>query len=244
MNILLVFRGENLRFRNDTVKIYDNGSDWLDIRRCIPNNKVRIIESLRSAGHTVDIMFCTYESEHLTDFVDAYLPKYIHLFEHSKLYNAHHVSVSNTLNSILPVHTQYDRIILLRYDLLYKKNITDWPIWYKNGVIVPWKVESDEAYERRKWCNDHIIIIDSTYFPTFNSVFQDSFKQYNGVTSGIHFITDELYKNGTVPFYFMERIVWSGDSYSTDTSDSMKCNPYTINSLYPYAFSDLHLTYV
>ena len=51
---LLIFRGENKRFCN---------GKYNDIRTCIPNNKVRIINSLRTMGHEVDIYFITYCSE-------------------------------------------------------------------------------------------------------------------------------------------------------------------------------------
>ena len=229
---LLIFRGENKRFCN---------GKYNDIRTCIPNNKVRIINSLRTMGHEVDIYFITYCSEYLQSFIDEYKPQKVFTLDYEA--SSQHNNFKFLLDSIEPDVKQYERVFVFRFDFLYKKNISEWPIWdNKIGHMFPWKDVSLEIYNERKYCMDGFFYLDVNYFDEFKKMYDDTYKNWLGVTNGLHFLTTELEKIKTIPFYFME-----GENCfasNTSLSDSIYKNPYQINYLYAYYHDDYHLTYV
>uniref|UniRef100_A0A6C0D6L3 Uncharacterized protein n=1 Tax=viral metagenome TaxID=1070528 RepID=A0A6C0D6L3_9ZZZZ len=229
MKVLIVFRGENKRF---------SGERFHDVRMCIPNNKVRLIDSLRNKGYTVDTMLVTYPSEYLNHFVESYNPKKVFLMDYEN--SSQHLNFKYLLESIEPYVSEYDRILVFRFDFLFKKNIEDWNEWQKEGIMFPWKDVSEEIYNQRKYTMDGFFCLDSKWFSEFKQMYDSTYTGWLGVTNGLHFLTTELEKTN-IPFYFMEK-----DCYESNTSlaGAGHNNPYCINSLYVYYHDDYHLTYV
>jgi hypothetical protein len=230
MKVLIVFRGENKRF---------SGERFHDVRMCIPNNKVRLIDSLRNKGYTVDTMLVTYASEYLNDFVESYKPKKVFIMDYEN--SSQHLNFKYLLESIEPYVNEYDRILVLRFDFLFKKNIEDWNEWQKEGIMFPWKDVSEEIYNQRKYTMDGFFCLDPKWFSEFKQIYDSTYMGWLGVTNGLHFLTTELEKTN-IPFYFME-----GDKcYTSNTSlpDPIHNNPYYINYLYTYHFDDYYLVNV
>jgi hypothetical protein len=229
MKILLIFRGENKRF---------SGESFHDVRMCIPNNRVRIIDSLRKMGYIVDIIFVTYSSEYLQTFVEEYNPNKVFCMDYES--SSQHINFKYVLECIEPYASEYDRILVLRFDYLFKKNIEEWNEWQKEGIMFPWKDVSEELYIQRKYTMDGFFCLEPKYFIEFKQMYDSTYKSWLGITGGLHFLTTELEKTD-IPFYFMEK-----DCYESNTSLARSgCkNPYCINSLYNYYHDDFNLTYV
>lgn len=233
MRILVVFRGENKRWNNGR---------WHDVRMCIPNNKVRLINSLRSKGYIVDIIFCTYDSEYLNSYVDSYNP--LHVYKMPYEGSSQHINFNFVLDSCLNHYNMYNKIIILRFDLLFKKNITEWPMWDKAGIMFPWKDHTLEAYNQRKYCQEVIISIDTQYFKEFKTLYQNEYTKWKDITWGLHFLTTILDKHASIPFFFMEGdIAYESNTYvpKNDHTGHNKKNPYLINAIYDYALDDRYL---
>lgn len=234
--ILLVFRGENKRW---------NSKQFHDVRDCIPNNKKRIIDSLRNAGHQVTVYFCTYDSEHLKDFTEAYTAEKVFCMDFKG--SSQHKNFKFALDSIAPFVNEFDKIIFLRFDFLYKKDISEWSlIDQKEGHVFLWKDASKEAYEKTKYCMDGLFLLDPKYFNEFKNMYDNTYERWLGVTNGLHFLTTELYNYKTIPYSFLEGedTYWSSNTTLPDPSHN---NPYFINFIYQrlgYHCFDYHLTNV
>jgi|APCry1669191674_1035369.scaffolds.fasta_scaffold14610_2 hypothetical protein len=225
MKVLVVFRGENKRL---------SGGTFRDIRMCIPNNKFRIIDSLKRMGYEVDIMFVTYSSEYLQEFVEAYKPKEVFLMDYEG--SSQHLNFKFLLESIEPYTKMYERILVFRFDFLFKKNIEDWGEWRKEGIMFPWKDVSEEIYKERQYTMDGFFCLDPKCFSEFKNMYDSTYKNWLGVTNGLHFLTTELEKT-KIPFYFMEKECWESNSSLPSMGHK---NPYCINSLYNYYHDDFN----
>ena len=179
--------------------------------------------------------------QNLQSFIDEYKPQKVFTLDYEA--SSQHNNFKFLLDSIEPDVKQYERVFVFRFDFLYKKNISEWPIWdNKIGHMFPWKDVSLEIYNERKYCMDGFFYLDVNYFDEFKKMYDDTYKNWLGVTNGLHFLTTELEKIKTIPFYFME-----GENCfasNTSLSDSIYKNPYQINYLYAYYHDDYHLTYV
>jgi hypothetical protein len=60
----------------------------------------------------------------------------------------------------------YERFVILRFDIIYKIRITQWPKWNMKSIILPCK---DITWHSTKLYNDIIFIIDQDYCDIFNS---------------------------------------------------------------------------
>lgn len=224
--ICVVFRGENKRYSSNS---------FHDIRFCIPNNKVRLLDSLKQMGHTVTVYFVTYPSEHLQNFIEAYTPEKVFLMEYEG--SSQHLNFKYLLECVEPLASEFDRILVFRFDFLFKKNISHWNDWMKDGIMFPWKDVSEEIYNERKYTMDGFFCLDPKLFSDFKKMYDTTYKNYYGITNGLHFLTTELEKTD-IPFYFME----SG-CYESNTSLPTlgHKNPYCINFLYNYYHDDIYL---
>ena len=227
--ILVVFRGENKRFCNNTFN---------DTRYCIPNNKFRLIDGLKRLGYEVDVMFVTYTSEYIQDFVNGYEPKKVFLMDYEG--SSQHLNFKFLLESIEPFVNDYERILVFRFDFLFKKNIEEWGDWEKEGIMFPWKDVSEQIYNERKYTMDGFFCLDPKWFLKFKQMYDSVYKNWLGVTNGLHFLTTELDKTD-IPFYFMEK-----ECYESNTSlpSLGHKNPYCINFLYKYYHDDFNKTVV
>jgi hypothetical protein len=229
--LLVVFRGENKRW---------NGDRYHDVRKCIPNNKARIINSLRLMGHEVDIIFCTYDSEYINAFQSAYEPIKIYCMDYNG--SSQHKNFKFTLDCIENHIDDYDKVIILRFDLLFKKNISEWPMWNQEGIMFPWKDNDLASYELRKYCQEVIISIDKAWYKEFKKLYDLTHEKWKDITWGLHFLTTELSLYGRIPFFFMEGdVCWCSN---TSQMEPFCKNPYLINSIYRYYHDDYHLTQI
>jgi hypothetical protein len=67
----------------------------------------------------------------------------------------------NNVNKYIQLNTDnYTRFVILRFDIIYNINITQWNQWNSNGIILPSK---DITWNNTFLYNDIVFIIDSDY---------------------------------------------------------------------------------
>jgi hypothetical protein len=226
--VLIVFRGEHMRKKN---------GHFLDCRKVIPNNKKRVLESIQNMGHEITVWFCTYDSEYLNDFKVAYNCSECFLQDYHT--SSQHKNFKFVLDSIEPVHKEFDKIIILRFDYLYKKNFSDFNWWDKEGIVFPFKDNDPVSYEERKYCFEGFILITKEWFQPFLELYLQNYIEWKEITYGLHFLTTLLFKNGAIPYHYME-----GDTCwisNTSLAHPTCKNPYFINLLYTYYHDDYSL---
>lgn len=154
----------------------------------IENWSKTLFEDTLAAGHTYDIVFNTYTSNCLEMLTSLLLPKYVEV----------HPSISQTANcknvaKWLREHAdEYDRFIIIRFDILYRIPITQWPQWNSTGIIL---VSRDKHWYDERICADFIFIADKEYV-------QDLAKGLEYTRRQAHQVSQYLYRND-IPFHLM-----------------------------------------
>lgn len=151
MKICIIFRGETVRDYIKHINTFDN----------VKNIQEHIFNDLREHGIDYDIALITYENEIVKDFQKEYNVKDTIICEYiSQQHNMAEVNKYTQDHAL-----QYDRFIILRFDILYKIKITNWNKFYEEGILVP---NRDVTYDVSLFCNDVIFIIDQSYVNIFN----------------------------------------------------------------------------
>jgi hypothetical protein len=153
MKVCIIFRGETIRDYPKAINTFDN----------VENIKTYILDDLQDNEIEYEIVFVTYENEILSKFQQFYGVK------EENIMHCEYISQVDNFNEVNKYvqknKNQYDRFIILRFDIIYKIKITKWNNFYNNGIIVP---NRDKTYDSTLFCNDLIFIIDNTYVDIFN----------------------------------------------------------------------------
>jgi hypothetical protein len=154
MKLLLVFRGD--------YKQVDN-PDFV-----CENIKKQIIRPLEQQDSSADIIFCTYNHDmpKLDAYISALNPMGILYTNNGQVPN-----FKEALWFVSDVHNDYDYIIFLRFDIIYKKSIRYWNVFKKEGLIMTFKEDSEQFFIRNSLYGDVIIIISKqSYTPIMKSL--------------------------------------------------------------------------
>jgi len=144
--ICILFRGEHQREYIKYTNAIDNYSNF----------KNYIFDDLQDK-YIVDIVFVTYQTNVLCNLIDIVNPNKVIIcdeMDHTQINNFKQVNHFIQNNRDI-----YDRFVILRFDILYKIKITEWPLWFSSGIIVPNK---DDTFSQTLFCNDIVFIIDNT----------------------------------------------------------------------------------
>ena len=238
MSILIILRGNSNRHNNYDV-FYQN-------------HKLKISDYLTSKGYKIDYILSSYSNE------EESLNKYIQLFDPIKVYKRPPENSNQSQQFMFTLESiytnidlkKYNKIILLRLDIIYKRGISLWNIFDRNGFITPFKEDTIECYNQNKYHSDVIMIIDSEYF---NDMY-NSYKLYCAVPplrlEGQYpppFINTVLHNVGNIIrfynpqiniYYFIDGF-WQ--SCSEIAGNDVRLNPLFINIRDPYYGNDLNL---
>jgi hypothetical protein len=177
MRVCVVFRGENMR------------NKWgpSSALECIPNWKEAIFDVI-----DCDVAFFTYPSRILDELIRQVSP--IHVCTSG--YGSQETNTLAAINWMIENHNRYDRFVLLRFDFIYRKRITDWYHWNNKGVIL---ANKDPHYPSIKLYADHVFIIDREYLHQFRNacIAEGRFK------IGLHHIGGYLEEMPEVPLHLM-----------------------------------------
>ena len=151
MKICFLFRGENERFSRGYMNSCNNINNW---------NRT-LFQDVISKGHTYEITFITYPSRILEVLSSLIRPNHLIINE----------SISQTQNCkdiakwILEHKNDYDRFIILRFDILYKLPITEWNHWMSNGITL---LNKDIHWLDERLCSDLVFICDKESIEPFS----------------------------------------------------------------------------
>lgn len=176
MRTCIVLRGENLRNHRGLTSALDYIDNW---RKTIFD----VIEC--------DIVFITYPSIILDELIEKLSPIYIRI----EGYNSQETNANAAINWISQNKNNYDRFVLLRFDIMYRKKITDWPCWNNHGIIL---VNKDVHYPTMRFYADIVFIIDKEWVDHF----KDAFVAKGKHTCCLHHIGKYL-EEMNVPMYLM-----------------------------------------
>jgi hypothetical protein len=152
MSILIVFRGNC--DRNEQIDyIYEN-------------HKIKISNYLEENGYKIDYLISSYnENLEILDKWARFLnPIQIFTMNSHGSNQAHNFifTIKNIHNHV--DYKNYDKILIIRFDIIYKRGMKFWNILNKNGFIVPFKEDSIELYNNTKYTADSIMWIDTKIF--------------------------------------------------------------------------------
>ena len=126
--LCLIFRGENKRDYIKSISAIENIINWREM----------LFDDLKNKNeYAYDIVFVTYDSEILYELKKEIGPTDVII---NNKENSSQASLFGTVNEYIQGHkTIYDRFVILRFDIIYKVAITDWPKWAINSITVPCK---------------------------------------------------------------------------------------------------------
>ena len=149
MRVCVVFRGENLRHKWGRSSALE----------CVANWKETIFDVI-----DCDVAFFTYSSEILEELIDKLHP--VHVCTSG--YDSQDTNVQAALHWMTKNQHQYDRFVLLRFDFMYRKRITEWPHWDNKGILL---VNKDVHYPTLQLYADIVFIVDSPWLTDFKEAF-------------------------------------------------------------------------
>jgi hypothetical protein len=184
MKVLIIFRGLNYRIRNEI-----NGQQIINSLVAINNWNQTIFNDLKQNDIDYDIGFITYDSIILNNLKALIKPKYLEL----GAYNDQTSCLKYTVNFIKSILNNYDRIIILRFDFMYRIKITKWNFWNEKNTFF---VNRDANWPQLKLYADMVFGIEKNDFENF-------YEATNHIkTYGPHEIGKYYYEN-KIPFNLM-----------------------------------------
>jgi len=191
MRICFLFRGENERFSRGYMNSCNNINNW---------NRT-LFQDVLSKGHTYEITFITYPSNVLELLCSLIRPNHLVINQ----------SISQTQNCkdiakwILEHKDEYDRFIILRFDILYKLPITEWNHWTSNGITL---LNKDVCWLDERLCSDLVFICDQEMIEPFSKALIYTRRQAHQVSQYLcindipfNLMFDDFYHIYNHPYY-------------------------------------------
>jgi hypothetical protein len=211
MKVCVIFRGDNVREAAHIRK-------YIDVLMCWDNLKKTIYDDLTNNGHECDIVFITYCSKIVEDIKNIIAPTHIEIKERINQSE----NFKNVLSFMNKYKNTYDRFVILRCDFMYRINITTWPKWDKNGIIL---VNKDVHWPTYKLYADIMFIVDSTSVDTFTNAYYS-----NIFRDSIHGLGCFLYNN-SIPFHLMYEDYYHMNIHPLHSMGSLEDIPDLANPL-------------
>jgi len=224
--ILLVFRGSYSRVKN--------------IDHVCKNINTYIIEPLLLHNYLPDIVFSTYNDDLAKlDIYKKYLsPKQI-LFTNSYIHQL--TNFKETLHTIKSIYSEYTYILFLRFEAIYKISISKWNFYNKIGVILPFKNNSKEHFEKTQWYDDNIIIFSNDYYEQCSNILINASTHIFIPEFTLHNIPTILHQTDTtIPIHCIVEGFFESNSITYDNYDE-HVSPLYILVHYPYLGKDKDL---
>ena len=216
MKFLFVFRG-GFRKRNIEPEL---------ICRNIHKN---IFKPLLENNHEYDIVFQTYNFSELEIFKNNFKPLNVYVTESNT--STQIINFNNALDNIKPIYENYDIIIFLRFEVIYKKNILEWDIFNNEGLTLPYKEDSEELFKSHEFYSDIVICITKKYFTDFYDIVNS--KPTKFTIGAIHEIgrvcKHKIPINCIVDGYWQSSSGWK--------RDDRRLSPLFILTHHPYPYS-------
>jgi hypothetical protein len=150
----------------------------LDAREFAAGLRRDLVDSLRPA-HEVVFFAVTYPSGIQEELLALLKPDHVTVLESQSS-----TQISTFLRGLDAVRTHpnapFDRVIITRFDLIFKRPAVEWDIWRETGIFLPWR-ESEEAWRAhpvadpaadwltRQRVGDIVHVIDWPYLAAFEA---------------------------------------------------------------------------
>jgi len=222
MHVAFIFRGDISRHQSGP-------RNQIDALMCYNNWKSALFDDIVSAGSTYEIIFITYDSPILNEAKLNFNPTYCEIQpERSQTANFQRV-----LNYVNLNKNNFDRFVILRFDIMYKIRLTSWPKWTEKGIFL---FNKDVHYNTRKLYSDIIFIFDSNTTDTvcqlkgiyYNSTIHNFGRalEENGVS--FHLLYDSYYHILSNPLFVIGSIQKEPDlnNYIRDYEEILDVSPW------------------
>ena len=224
MKILIIFRGGYSRVP--------------DPEFVCKNIEQYIVLPLSKDKHIFDVVFSTYnENPQKLEIFNKHLNPIKTFFTQ----NGQIINFKETLNNIKPLYDEYDYILFLRFEAIYKIPINEWNFQNKEGLILPFKEHTEKLFNETGWYNDNIIIVSKSSFETFyHSIIQAGHNLFHPDNT-LHNIVNIIRRNdNTIQVHcLVDGYFQSNVSYCPQIEGHM--SPLYILVHYPYTGKDRHL---
>ena len=195
MKVCLLFRGENERVHPKR--------GYMNSCFNIENWETTLFNDLKSAGHTYDIVFHTYETRSLEMLTSLLVPKYVEINPSvSQVTNC-----KNVADWIILHKNEYDRFIIIRFDIIYRIKITEWPKWNEKGLFI---VNREKHWLDERLCTDFVFIADKNSVEDLVGALRYTRRQAHQVLQyfylndiQFHLMYDEVYTIENHPLYLI-----------------------------------------
>jgi hypothetical protein len=108
-------------------------------------------------------------------------PKAIHYTEEGQIIN-----FKKAVKDISLRYSQYDYVIFLRFEIVYKIDILKWNIFSQSGVIFPFKENCITLFNARNLYSDIIIAVSNEYLQQFSAVLDSADSSEYTNTNSLH----------------------------------------------------------
>lgn len=196
-----------------------------------------LFQPLVSSGHTFDVVLATYETQ-----IVELLAQMLHAKETLLKPQVSQVENMKTVVNYMKDHKdEYDRFIILRFDILYKIMIDKWPTWNEFGLHL---VNRDKHWVREHLYEDFVFLVDSPWVDLFHTAVHqlgpgrlphDCGRYFYENDIPILLMYESFHPNHANPLHAFARdqIVDPDPSYETitDISDCIGISPLTVVSI-------------
>lgn len=173
-----------------------------------------VVEKLTEKKYLTDLFISTYDCDLGNYLLSLYNPQYVNKFdikvadgEHRFISQINHylkliqlIKESEKKNNFI-----YDQIIMLRFDMLFKKNINDMPVNYDKFNISIRHLSGN--------CDDNLWIFPRKYLDIFEESLLIMLNIDNSAYKTTHYINNVLTKFNVPIHYFYDMENHAGETY-------------------------------
>lgn len=189
MRACVVLRGISYRYNHVTCGGRGNHTN-VDYRKCIDSFWTYVMNPLYGifGEQCVDVYASTYESEKQEDIMKAYKLKRAHFIPYSEGCESRHIIAG--LNLVKSSLLAYDLVIVMRFDIEFKKPLIDWcivdRIINERLFMYPWRETGALDPDRSRCWQDHnrvgnaFFVFHGDHIDSFiQSLFRDGYTHHN-----------------------------------------------------------------
>jgi hypothetical protein len=178
----------------------------VDYFHCLENNKKTIFNHYNSSFYS-----STYFSEKINQLIEDYKFKGLRLkpINNKRENNVHskNTSVKETIKLILEDNTEYDVVILMRYDIIFHQNIIDLNINYDKINMLC----QNKCGDIHDLCDDNFYLIPFNKLKEFYNIIDNidiniSSHEYNKYIKDINYMVEGQYYSHEYPMCHIARI--------------------------------------
>jgi len=159
--------------------IRGNTNRHTEYERFFKNHEIKIASYLKYLNYNIDYMLSSYDNEDsLSYYINYFKP--IHIYKRSPDKSDQVHLFFNTLNNVINdiEITKYEKIIIIRFDVIYKRGIYFWNMFNDKDMTVLFKEQNLEDYLNKKRISDILFIFNTKNFKKINESLYHLYSKY------------------------------------------------------------------